>query len=68
VSARRIHADLGPDAYRDLDELARRLGKTKTEVLRDAVVLEKWFRQAQLDGSKILVETKDGRIREVVPR
>lgn len=54
-------------SYRDLEFLAHEQGKSKTEVLRDAVSLERWFQEARNEGGKILVE-RDGEIREIVLR
>lgn len=63
----RINAILPAKTYQALETLARDQGKTKTEVLRDAVSLEVWFSQAQEDGHRILVE-RDGEVREIIPR
>lgn len=65
--SRRINAVFSETTFKDLDSLARDQGKSKTEVLRDAVALEKWFEEAKREGSRVLVE-RDGEIREIVPR
>jgi hypothetical protein len=39
-----------------------------SEVLRDAIALEKWVMDATKQGSRILVEHPDGKIRELVTR
>lgn len=64
---RRVNAVLPEKSYRDLEFLAHEQGKSKTEVLRDAVSLERWFQEARNEGGKILVE-RDGEIREIVLR
>ncbi len=67
-NARRINAVLLPEnSYRDLEALAREQGKSKTEVLRDAVALERWFQEARQEGWRILVE-RDGEVREIISR
>jgi hypothetical protein len=63
----RVNANFHPNAYRDLEKLAEDQGKTKAEVLRDAIALERWFHEARAEGGRILVE-RDGEIREVIPR
>ncbi len=64
---RRINAILPAKTYLDLETLARDQGKSKTEVLRDALTLEIWFNEAREEGSRILVE-RNGEIREIIPR
>ena len=67
TTARRINAVFPEKTYRDLETLARDQGKSKTEVLKDALALELWFQQARDEGSRILVE-RDGELREIIPR
>jgi hypothetical protein len=64
----RFNVNFSEGAYRDLNTLAERKGKSMSEVLRDAVALERWFDETRREGNKVLVEQPDGRIREVVPR
>jgi hypothetical protein len=64
----RFNVNFSEGAYRDLTTLAERKGKTMSEVLRDAVALERWFDETTRDGNKVLVEQPDGKIREVIPR
>jgi hypothetical protein len=68
ADSHRFNVNFSDAAYRDLNTLAERKGKTMSEVLRDAIALERWFDDARSSGSKVLVEQPDGRIREVVPR
>jgi hypothetical protein len=67
MEQRRINAVFSDKAFRDLETLAKEQGKSKTEVLRDAVALEKWFAEARNEGSRVLVE-RDGQVREIIPR
>lgn len=53
-------------AYEALEEIARRKGKTKTEVLRDALGLLQWFENTYKEGYHILVE-RGGQFREIIP-
>jgi hypothetical protein len=68
ADSHRFNVNFSDAAYRDLNTLAERKGKTMSEVLRDAIALERWFDETRSVGSKVLVEQPDGRIREVVPR
>jgi hypothetical protein len=64
---RRINANFSERTYRALEELAHDQGKTKAEVLRDAIELEEWFQRARRDGERVLVE-RDGTTREIILR
>jgi len=68
AKSHRFNVNFSEGAYRDLNALAERRGKTMSEVLRDAIALERWFDQTRREGSKVLVEKPDGSMREVVPR
>lgn len=63
----RLTADFSEGAYADLDALASEQGKTKAQILRDALALEKWFQETKREGGRILVE-RDGKVREIIPR
>jgi hypothetical protein len=68
AEARRFNVNFSEGAYNDVVRLAALKGKTMSEVLRDAIALERWFQDTLDAGCKVLVETPEGRIREVVPR
>lgn len=55
------------DVANEVQNLAERRGTTKSQVLREAISLMKWFEQTQDQGSKIVVEAPDGKQREVLP-
>jgi hypothetical protein len=63
----RVNVNFSEGAYKALDELAQQKGKTMSEVLRDAISLEKWFEDTRAEGGRVLVE-RDGEAREVIPR
>lgn len=63
---RRVNVNFSDSAYKTLEELARRKGKTMSEVLREAIALEKWFEDVQNRGDKVLVERQDGKTREII--
>lgn len=65
-STHRVNVNFSDEAYKELTEMARRRNKTLSDVLRDALALEKWYEEAKEEGSKVLVERKNGRMREVL--
>ena len=62
----RFNVEFSDDTIRVLDQLARKHGITKAEVLRKAVALEKWFEDTKDEGSRIVVERADGRTAELL--
>jgi metal-responsive CopG/Arc/MetJ family transcriptional regulator len=66
--SRRINVNFSENASTTLEKLAAEKGKSISEVVRDAIALERWFTETTKEGGKILVEHKDGKIREVIPR
>jgi metal-responsive CopG/Arc/MetJ family transcriptional regulator len=67
ANVHRVNVNFSEDAYEELTELAQRKGKTLSDLLRDAIALERWFDDAKQEGSRVLVE-RDGKLREVIPR
>jgi hypothetical protein len=65
AGVRRVNVKFAPSAYTTLEGLARRRGKTMSEVLRDAIQMESWLANAEDEGWHILLERK-GRVRELV--
>jgi hypothetical protein len=51
-----------------LEKLAQEKGKSMSDVLRDAIVLENYITEAAREGSKIFIERPDGKIRELLAR
>lgn len=62
---RRVNVKFAPSAYATLERLARRRGKTMSEVLRDAIQMESWLANAEDEGWHVLLE-REGRVRELV--
>jgi predicted DNA-binding protein len=67
ANVHRVNVNFSEDAYEQLTELAERKGKTVSDLLRDAIALERWFDETNREGSRVLVE-RDGKVREVIPR
>jgi predicted CopG family antitoxin len=65
---RRVNVYFSEEVYDELAKIARERGKTVSDVLRDAVTLEKYVADTQREGGKLLVEKPDGETREVVVR
>jgi hypothetical protein len=68
VTEYRINAIFPASEMLTLEKLARDQGKSKKEVIRDAIAMERWYWEARKEGAKIFVEMNDGRIKELVPR
>ena len=48
----RFNVNFSEGAYRDLSTLAKRKDTTMSEVLRDAIALERWFEETRREGGK----------------
>lgn len=62
----RFNVDFSDEAIAVLEDLSRKEGTTKAEILRRAIALEKWFQDTTSSGSKIVVEEPNGRVREIL--
>lgn len=62
----RVNVNFSDDAYETLKEIARSRDKTISEVLRDAIALERWYEDTKQEGARVLVEREDGQLREIV--
>jgi predicted transcriptional regulator len=62
----RVNVNFSDDAYEALREIARSRDKTISEILRDAIALERWYEDTKKEGGRVIVELEDGRVREVV--
>ena len=63
----RVNVEFPEKIYAQLERLARTTGKSKAQVIRDALALEAWLQETREEGGHILVE-RDGKVREVVVR
>ena len=62
----RLNVNFAESTYLALEDLARRQGKTKAEVIRDVIALAKYIQETRDEGGHILVERK-GKTHELVP-
>jgi predicted CopG family antitoxin len=67
AGVKRVNVDFSDEAYGELKRLATEQNKTISDVLRDALSLERWVEGEESKGSRILVE-RDGVLRELVRR
>jgi len=63
----KVSFNLPADELQQLRDLGDSRRVTTTQALRQAIATE-WFLANQPEGSKVLIETPDGRLREVVFR
>jgi len=63
----RVNFDMPENVYHELTELAEDKGKSKAQVLRDAIALESWIAEIKENGGHLMVE-RDGKLTEVVLR
>jgi metal-responsive CopG/Arc/MetJ family transcriptional regulator len=66
--AHRVSVNFSDNALSTLEKLAHEKGKSMSDVLRDAIVLENYVTEASREGSKIFIERPDGKIRELLTR
>ena len=64
-STRRLNVVFSESAYSMLKDLAEESGKTISDVVRDAIALQRWFNGVRREGGRILVEQR-GRVREIM--
>ena len=62
----RLSVTLTKNAAAVLEDLAKRTGKTKAEIVRDALFLEKFAQEAWSGNGHVIVE-RNGEKREVIP-
>ena len=65
---KRVNVNFSESAYGELVRLAEEQGRTMSEVLRDALALERYVASERRQGSRILIERKGGAVRELVDR
>jgi hypothetical protein len=68
MTKRRVNVYFSDEIYSELTRIAKERGKTLSDVLRDAVTLEKYVADAKREGGRVLVEKPDGETRELLVR
>lgn len=64
--SKRISVIFSGDIYKALQDLTKS-GKSMSDVIKDAITLEKWISDARKDGYRVLLE-KDGKVKELMLR
>ena len=64
----KFSANLSVEVVESLKSIAKSQGISMTEALRRAIGLEKFMLDATKEGSKILIEDKDRRMRQLIMR
>lgn len=64
----KVSANLPADVVATLRDLAERQGITMTEVLRRAISTEKFIEDTRASGSRILIQDREEKVRELVYR
>lgn len=64
---RRVNVNFSEEAYATLEAIATRRGCTVSDLVREAINMEKWLEDMHQQGSRLLVE-RDGQLRELVWR
>lgn len=62
----KLTVNLSQEVIDAVEELAERVGCTRTEVLRRAIGTHKYMMDEVRKGNKILIEDKQGKLREVI--
>lgn len=62
----RVNVNFSDQAYQTLENLSASLGKSMSEVLREAITLMVWYEAERAKGNKILIESPSGTYREIV--
>jgi hypothetical protein len=66
--AKRVNVYFSDQVYDELRRIAQERGKTLSDVLRDAVTLEKLLADTRREGGRLLLEKGDGEMRELLVR
>ncbi|HET9016958.1 MAG TPA: ribbon-helix-helix protein, CopG family [Thermomicrobiaceae bacterium] len=64
----KLSVNVPDEAIEILKDIAARRHTTMTEVVRDAIAMEKFLDDETRKGNKVLIEDRDHRVRELVLR
>lgn len=64
----KVSVKLSPVDVAALEELAAKRGTTVSEVVRQAIGTEVFVERVDEEGGRVLVEDRDGRVRQLIPR
>ena len=55
------------EASQLIEQMATKQNVPKADIIRQALTIKKWFDETRKDGSKIIVEQPDGKLKEILP-
>lgn len=61
-----VRVSFSAEVYEMLEEIAHKKCKSVTEVIEDAIGLERWYLRTRDEGGKVIIEGKNGDIWELV--
>jgi hypothetical protein len=61
-----VRVSFSASVYEMLEEIAQRKGKSVTEVIEDAIGLERWYLRTRDNGERVIIEGKNGDVWELV--
>lgn len=61
-----VNVAFSAGVYRFIQEISAKRGVSETEIIGEAVGVERWYQKALEEGGKMLVEEKNGRLWELV--
>lgn len=56
------------DNFVAIEEISKDTGMNKTDVINKAIVIEKFFNDVKKKDQKVLIQSEDGSLREVIFR
>ncbi len=65
---KRVNVHFSDEVYQELTRIAQERGTTLSDVLRDAVTLERYVNDTRREGGRLLVEKRNGEMRELLVR
>lgn len=61
-----VTVSFSTEVFEMLENIARKKNKTVTEVIEEAIGLERWYTKTREEGGKVIVEGKNGDKWEIV--
>lgn len=68
TDAVKMTVNVTPEVAESVRELASKQGTTITNIVNKSIVLERFLYEEMLKGSRIQIQDKDGKVREVLLR
>ena len=62
---RKLTLTLSEKDYKTIEDLAKQKERGKTDIIREALNLAQWYETERSEGSRIIIERPDGKLREL---